>query len=272
MFDCTARDLVDSVVMEHADALIFAYGQTGSGKTFSMAGAAGLRTLRNASSDPGVYQLCAVRLFAKLRELKETRSVVVSFVEIYGPKVRDLLDGRREVKLLEDAKGHTQCLGVNEVPVDSADEFCALVADGLSLRVSKKMTQNSDSSRSHAVLCVQLFTEQDQVRKPCGRFQLIDLAGNERGADNAAACAQQRQESAEINKSLLALKECIRTLARGRQEDHAPFRQSKLTLLLRDSFMSPKTRVCMLACIGPSHVHSEYTLNTLRYAAMLKDL
>jgi len=249
---------------------MFAYGQTGSGKTFSMAGAAGLRSLQNvAVAEPGMYQLSAQRLFELLGQHPgEALRATVSFVEIYGVKVRDLLESRREVKILEDARGHTRLVGASEVQVSSAVELCALVAQGSQLRVSKTTTQNSESSRSHAFLSVQLYSR--GTGKPCGRFSLIDLAGNERGADNLAADAVTRQESADINKSLLALKECVRSLARGRADEHTPFRQSKITTLLRESFLSPNARVCVLNCVSPGSTTSEYTLNTLRYAAMLK--
>ena len=103
-----------------------------------------------------------------------------------------------------------------------------------------------------------------------GKFSLIDLAGNERGADTNSANRQTRMEGAEINKSLLALKECIRAL--GRKGAHLPFRASKLTQVLRDSFIGEKARTCMIAMIGPCLSSCEHTLNTLRYADRVKEL
>ena len=65
------------------------------------------------------------------------------------------------------------------------------------------------------------------TKKLYGKFSLIDLAGNERGADTSSFDKITRMEGAEISKSLLALKECIRAL--GRKGTHRPFRASKLT-------------------------------------------
>lgn len=77
-----------------------------------------------------------------------------------------------------------------------------------------------------------------------------------------------RQEGAEINKSLLALKECIRAL--DQNKNHTPFRGSKLTQVLRDSFTGD-SRTCMIATISPNNSNSEHTLNTLRYADRYSD-
>ncbi|KAL4704421.1 hypothetical protein ACJJTC_000420 [Scirpophaga incertulas] len=128
---------------------------------------------------------------------------------------------------------------------------------------------NTNSSRSHAVF--QIVVRAPGAHRVHGKFSLIDLAGNERGADTASANRQTRMESAEINKSLLALKECIRALGM-KGNNHLPFRVSKLTQVLRDSFIGDKSRTCMIAMISPAMSSCEHSLNTLRYADRVKEL
>jgi hypothetical protein len=106
--------------------------------------------------------------------------------------------------------------------------------------------------------------------KEWSRFTFIDLAGSERGADRADVAKEVRLEGAEINKSLLALKECIRAL--DQDSSHLPFRQSKLTQVLKDSFLGGRCKTCMIATVSPSIAHFEHTLNTLRYADRVKEL
>jgi kinesin family protein 2/24 len=107
--------------------------------------------------------------------------------------------------------------------------------------------------------------------KEVGKMSLIDLAGSERGKDTASGDRLQRMEGSEINKSLLALKECIRALDRG-DGSHVPFRGSTLTKVLRDSFIADKSKVCMMAMVSPTHSDVENTMNTLRYADRVKEL
>ena len=117
-------------------------------------------------------------------------------------------------------------MGLTETEVASVDDVLALISRGNSLRTSGKTSANSNSSRSHAVF--QIILRTGTKRRPLygiktflkdifggeiffsGKFSLIDLAGNERGAVSSSADRQTRLEGAEINKSLLALKECIR--------------------------------------------------------------
>jgi kinesin family member 2/24 len=101
------------------------------------------------------------------------------------------------------------------------------------------------------------------------RMSFIDLAGSERGADTKDNNKQTRTEGAEINKSLLALKECIRAL--DLEKKHTPFRGSQLTKVLRDSFTG-NSRTTMIANVSPSSSCSEHTLNTLRYADRVKEM
>jgi kinesin family protein 2/24 len=103
-----------------------------------------------------------------------------------------------------------------------------------------------------------------------GKLSFIDLAGSERAADTIDQDKQTRIDGAEINKSLLALKECIRAL--DQQLDHLPFRGSKLTQVLKDSFVGQNCMTLMIANISPSSGSVEHTLNTLRYAYRVKEL
>uniref|UniRef100_H3D7K7 Kinesin-like protein n=1 Tax=Tetraodon nigroviridis TaxID=99883 RepID=H3D7K7_TETNG len=186
--------------------------------------------------------------------------------EIYSGKVFDLLNRKAKLRVLEDGKQQVQVVGLQEKEVKCTEDVLKLIEVGNSCRTSGQTAANAHSSRSHAVFQIILRRR----GKMHGKFSLIDLAGNERGADTSSADRQTRLEGAEINKSLLALKECIRAL--GRNKPHTPFRASKLTQVLRDSFIGENSRTCMIATISPGMGSCENTLNTLRYANRVKEL
>ena len=96
----------------------------------------------------------------------------------------------------------------------------------------------------------------------------VDLAGSERAADTQDADREARQEGADINRSLLALKECIRAMDEG--HSHIPFRGNKLTMVLRDSFTADASSTVMIAHVAPPNRACEYSLNALRYAERLR--
>uniref|UniRef100_A0A8C3TI27 Kinesin-like protein n=1 Tax=Catharus ustulatus TaxID=91951 RepID=A0A8C3TI27_CATUS len=261
----TARPLVETI-FEGGRATCFAYGQTGSGKTHTMGGDFSGRA-QNASK--GIYAFASRDVFLLLNQPRyrnQNLDVYVTFFEIYNGKVFDLLNKKAKLRVLEDGKQQVQVVGLQEKPVGCAEDVIKMIMTGSGCRTSGQTYANASSSRSHA--CFQIILR--RRGQMIGKFSLVDLAGNERGADTSSADRQTRMEGAEINKSLLALKECIRAL--GQNKSHTPFRESKLTQVLRDSFIGANSRTCMIAMISPGMGSCEYTLNTLRYADRVKEL
>lgn len=259
----TAQPLIKTV-FEGGFATCFAYGQTGSGKTHTMSGGFG------EVQEQGIYALAATDIFQQIKKGKyNDLTVSCSFFEIYVKKVADLLNSKRTLKVLEDGKQQIQVVGLTEKNVASENEVLALIKQGTEERASGQTSANLNSSRSHAIFQIYLRYKNNS-KKIHGKFSLIDLAGNERGADTFFSSKITRLEGSEINQSLLSLKECIRAL--GRKGAHLPFRGSKLTQVLRDSFVGSNSKTCMIAMISPGVNSCENTLNTLRYADRVKEL
>ncbi|XP_064625721.1 kinesin-like protein KIF2A isoform X6 [Lineus longissimus] len=263
----TAKPLVESI-FEKGMATCFAYGQTGSGKTHTMGG--DFTTKGQQDCSKGIYALAARDIFKLIHSKYKKADLIVgcSFFEIYSGKVFDLLNQKTKLRVLEDGKQQVQVVGLKEEGVTSAEDVLRLIQHGNNVRTSGQTSANQHSSRSHAVL--QLILRKSTTKRLHGKFSLIDLAGNERGADTMSSDRMTRMEGAEINKSLLALKECIRAL--GRKSGHLPFRASKLTQVLRDSFIGDNAKTCMIAMVSPGMNSCEHTLNTLRYADRVKEL
>ena len=197
----------------------------GSGKTFTMIGDA-------EKNVEGLYMLAAKEIFAKIASQKyQDVKVYISFYEIYCGKLFDLLNGRKQLFAREDGKqtvasvrAQINIVGLSEFKVSNPDQMTDAINVGMGVRATGQTGANIDSSRSHAILQIRLKDSKD-----LGKFSFIDLAGNERGADTIDTDKQTRMEGAEINTSLLALKECIRAL--DKDKSHTPFRGSKLTLV-----------------------------------------
>ncbi|EKF38409.1 MCAK-like kinesin, putative [Trypanosoma cruzi marinkellei] len=238
-------------------AVVFAFGQAGSGKTYTMLGHAGVCQ--------GIVGFIVRDLLAE----DASCTLSVSFYELYGVKLFDLLNGHAEVKMLQDEFGNLHIVGLSEREIADKDELDRLMSEGQLLRASGTTHANHRSSRSHAVLEIKLRPREHEGTAPCGRMTLVDLAGSERAADTADTHINVRREGAEINKSLLALKECLRAISMRRK--HLPFRASKLTQILREGFIG-QSKTCVIANISPCQRHCEDTLNTLRYAYRIKEL
>ncbi|XP_065807579.1 kinesin-like protein KIF24 isoform X2 [Labrus bergylta] len=247
-------------VLKGGKATCFAYGQTGAGKTHTMLGSSPRR--------PGLYALAVRDIFTHLsnKNMHSPIQVYVSFFEIYCGQLYDLLDHRKRLFAREDGQKVVHIAGLRDVRVDSVSSLLKVIAQGTEERTQGVSGVNPLSSRSHALLQIQLRGPNQQV---AGRMWFVDLAGSERASDTREPDRQSRMEGAEINQSLLALKECIRSL--DQEQSHTPFRQSKLTQVLKDSFIGD-SMTCMIANISPGHLATEHTLNTLRYADRVKEL
>ena len=237
---------------EKGTITIFAYGQTGSGKTYTMEG----------------VQKSVIKDMLHLGKGASDLVYNVSYFEIYDGKVFDLLNKRKQLTLLEDAKSKIQVKGLSETEGNSAENVLKVIDFGNKVRSTSQTTANDTSSRSHAICKIQIIKDK---KTTLGNLLLIDLAGSEKAQMCQANSRQRRLEGAEINKSLLALKECIRAI--DMKGPHIPFRASKLTMVLRDSFIgsSEKTKIVMISCISPGKSSTGDTINTLLYANRLKE-
>ncbi len=263
----TVQPLVGFAFQRKGRGMCFAYGQTGSGKTHTM---------------NGVQQLAARDIFRALassafRSLGLT--VWVSFFEIYGGRAFDVLHDNKPIKIQEDGKQRVVAVGLQEVQCRDEEGLMDVIARGNSSRKTATTEVNNTSSRSHALCDINIRGPKGEV---WGSLTLIDLAGSERAADSRNHNQTRRVESAEINKSLLGLKECMRALAQrtalaqgpnpaDAERVHVPFRASRLTLALRDSFTAQDARVVMIATVSPNASSWDHTGNTLRYADRVKE-
>ncbi|KAL7104934.1 hypothetical protein ACP275_07G013300 [Erythranthe tilingii] len=272
------RNTVEPIIptiFQRTKATCFAYGQTGSGKTYTMQPL----PLRAAED--------LVRLLHQPVYRNQRFKLWLSYFEIYGGKLFDLLSDRKKLCMREDGRQQVCIVGLQEFEVLDVHIVKEYIERGNAARSTGSTGANEESSRSHAILqlVVKKHSEVKESRrnnnnnnndvnesrngKVVGKISFIDLAGSERGADTTDNDRQTRIEGAEINKSLLALKECIRAL--DNDQIHIPFRGSKLTEVLRDSFVG-NSRTVMISCISPNAGSCEHTLNTLRYADRVKSL
>ncbi|GMJ02063.1 hypothetical protein like AT3G16630 [Hibiscus trionum] len=258
------------IIFQRTKATCFAYGQTGSGKTFTMQPL----PLRAAQD--------LVRYLNHPLYRHQNLKLWLGFYEIYGGKLYDLLSERKRLFMREDGKQQVCIVGLQEFEVSEVQMVKEYIERGNAARSTGSTGANEESSRSHAILQLVIKKhskvkeskrnndgDESKVGKVVGKISFIDLAGSERGADTTDNDRQTRIEGAEINKSLLALKECIRAL--DNDKIHIPFRGSKLTEVLRDSFVG-RSRTVMISCISPNAGSCEHTLNTLRYADRVKSL
>lgn len=258
IFDAVARPMIEDALAGN-NATMFAYGATGCGKSHTVS---------------AVNRLTAECLFARLAERANESDVRVelSYVELYNEKLIDLLPAAGRplsnaekiggLGLRDGAPGGTEIVGLAKYAIGSPEEFTALCARGDRVRCTAATQANSQSSRSHALLTLYIDTrDKSRLTRKRSTLTIIDLAGSERALSTRNR-GQRLAEGASINKSLLALGKCIN--ARARKQRFVPYRESKLTRLLR-SCLDGECTAAMIICISPSLLHFDETHYSLEY-------
>uniref|UniRef100_A0ACD5Y3X2 Uncharacterized protein n=1 Tax=Avena sativa TaxID=4498 RepID=A0ACD5Y3X2_AVESA len=269
-------------VLDGYNCTIFAYGQTGTGKTYTMEGGGGKTQNGALPSDAGVIPRAVKKIFDTLEAQSAEYSMKVSFLELYNEELTDLLapeeskysddKSKKPMALMEDGKGGVFVRELEEEVVSSAGEIYKILERGSAKRKTAETFLNKQSSRSHSIFSITIHikecTPEGEEMIKCGKLNLVDLAGSENISRSGARDGRAR-EAGEINKSLLTLGRVINTLVE--HSGHIPYRDSKLTRLLRDS-LGGKTKTCIIATIAPSVHCLDETLSTLDYAHRAKNI
>uniref|UniRef100_A0A9J8BYD0 Kinesin-like protein KIF19 n=3 Tax=Cyprinus carpio TaxID=7962 RepID=A0A9J8BYD0_CYPCA len=269
VYVATTKNLIDGVIAGY-NATVFAYGPTGAGKTYTMLG---------LDSEPGIYIQTLNDLFRAIEDSTEDLdcSVYMSYIEIYNEIIRDLLNpSSGYLELREDAKGEIRIAGITEFSTCNAKEIMALLTKGNKQRTQESTAANKTSSRSHAILQVTVKQKSrvkdinEEVR--VGKLFMVDLAGTER-ASQTQNRGKRMKEGAHINRSLLALANCINALSEkgGKGAQFVNYRDSKLTRLLKDA-LGGNSRTVMITHISPASSNFEESRNTLVYADKAKNI
>ena len=287
VYERTTKFLIDGI-LDGYNATVFAYGATGAGKTYTMLG---------SDTEPGIMVLTLRDMFAQVRRAEEDTKrgvkykVSISYLEVYNELIRDLLTPSSDfLALREDPIKGPTVAGISEVCTSSTDEVMRLLQKGNKRRTQEPTAANAESSRSHAVLqvCVEKRDSAPGVKDTkvkVGKLSMIDLAGSER-ASNTKNRGQRLIEGANINRSLLALGNCINALAQGSKSGkgkgkgkrgsqargaYIPYRDSKLTRLLKDS-LGGNCRTVMITNVSPAAKTFEESVNSLKYANRAKNI
>ena len=245
LFETHVKPLVD-MFTEGYNATVLAYGQTGTGKTYTMS---------------GISPLVMQYLHQKLESVEH---LSFQHVEVYGEVIRDLFaqdgDITKPLQMLDGAgsKG-THVVGACRVRVRNLADAKLLFDHGSRMRTTGATNMNNTSSRSHSILTI--FNPQK-----LSKLHLVDLAGSERNKKTGNVGVRFK-ESIGINSGLLALGNVIRALAQpqNQQQQHVPYRASKLTRLLQDS-LGGNSKTLFVACIAPDVANLDETVRTLQYS------
>ncbi|XP_055829931.1 kinesin-like protein KIN-UC isoform X1 [Solanum dulcamara] len=277
IYETVAKPVVESVLNGY-NGTVMAYGQTGTGKTYTLG-----RLGKDEVSERGIMVRALEDIIVNTTPTSD--SVEMSFLQLYMESIQDLLAPEKiNIPIVEDAKtGEVSVPGATVVKIQDLDHFLQLLQIGEANRLAANTNLNTESSRSHAILMVNIHKSVKNDEETGSSFQakdsktdrhgnqmpivrkskllIVDLAGSER-IDKSGSEGRLLEEAKFINLSLTSLGKCINALAEN--SPHIPTRDSKLTRLLRDSF-GGSARTSLIITIGPSSRHYPETTSTIMF-------
>ncbi|XP_060236549.1 kinesin-like protein KIF27 isoform X2 [Meriones unguiculatus] len=282
VYNTCIKPLVLSLI-EGYNATVFAYGQTGSGKTYTIGGG---HVASVVEGQKGIIPRAIQEIFQSISENPSIDfKIKVSYIEVYKEDLRDLLELETSMKGLhirEDEKGNTVIVGAKECQVESADEVMSLLEVGNAARHTSTTQMNEHSSRSHAIFTISVCQVEKSTEAAEGgewysrrhivsKFHFVDLAGSER-VTKTGNTGERFKESIQINSGLLALGNVISALGDPRRKSsHIPYRDAKITRLLKDS-LGGSAKTVMITCVSPSSSDFDESLNSLKYANRARNI
>ncbi|VDO30048.1 unnamed protein product [Haemonchus placei] len=240
---------------------IIAYGQTGSGKTHTMRGGEG--------ESEGIIPRAVKFLFNSRDKLAVgcfQFEFKASFLEVYNEEVYDLLAERKKLDI-KMGSGNTSISGLKYCDITAADDIENLLVIADRTRSTAATKCNEQSSRSHAVfeLAIQGYNKTSGTsRHAC--LHLVDLAGSERVKESGAE-GDRFKEMTHINSALSNLQNCIRSQLN--KNPHIPYRNSKLTMILRDSLGAGNSKTMVIVALNPSAAQIAETKRSLEFAQQM---
>ncbi|KAG4908559.1 hypothetical protein JHK82_057221 [Glycine max] len=254
--------------MDGHNVCVFAYGQTGTGKTFTMDG---------TNKEPGIIPRALEELFRQASlDNSSSFTFTMSMLEVYMGNLRDLLSPRPSgrpheqymtkcnLNIQTDPKGLIEIEGLSEVQISDYAKAKWWYNKGKRFRSTSWTNVNEASSRSHCLTRISIFRHGDalEVKSEVSKLWMIDLGGSERLLKTGAK-GLTLDEGRAINLSLSALADVVAALKRKRC--HVPYRNSKLTQILKDS-LGYGSKVLMLVHISPSEEDVCETVCSLNFA------
>lgn len=290
VYEESVQEMVDHA-LSGFNATVFTYGQTGSGKTYTILGK--MSSDGQVTEDSGMFLRVFDDLFTYKESVKDRIHILItlSAMELYVEEVMDLLSSKKKLKLRETPE-ETLTMGINIVEVHTMADVVHNFEVANSFRSVTATKMNDTSSRSHALFFIDLFqvpadkSPQSPVlsqlidangsptTQGCpgiirSRIALVDLAGSER-VKRSGVTGQAMVEAQAINKSLSTLGTVINAMYT--QSPHIPFRESKLTKLLKPCFVETTSRLLLIGQVAPPSNSASESLGTLRFCDRVKGL